>query len=103
MQQKSDSIHIKRKSILYFFVILIALVGVTPALADYLGPDRTVTEWTSACKVVLYECSYVAAKGDWRYHRVDDWSCSNEGKPWKAYPSNPSSQGCFAATEGDTY
>jgi hypothetical protein len=103
MQNKSDLIYIKRKSILYFFVILLALVSVTPVLADYLGPNRTVIEWTSVCKVVLYECKYVASKGDWRYRRVDDWACSDESKPWQAYSSQPSSQGCFASTTGDTY
>ncbi|MCI0552622.1 MAG: hypothetical protein L0287_16855 [Anaerolineae bacterium] len=103
MQNRSDLIRIKRKTIFYFVIIIIALASVTPVLADYLGPNRTVTETTSVCSVVLYECKYVPAKDDWRYKKVDDWSCSNESKPWQAYSSQPSSQGCFAATAGDTY
>ncbi len=42
-------------------------------------------------------------KNAWKYHKVDNWSCSNESKPWKAYSGNPSSQGCFDATSGDKY
>jgi hypothetical protein len=45
----------------------------------------------------------VASKNVWRYRQVGDWSCSLESKPWNSYPSQPSSQGCFAATEGDQY
>gem|GEM_PF-1894725 len=100
MRHKSDLIRIKRKTIIYFIVMVIALASVTPVLADYLGPNRTVTETTSACKVILYECKYVPAKDDWRYKKVDDWSCSNESKPWQAYPSQPS--GCSAGS-GDQY
>ena len=48
LQNKSDLIRIKRKTIFYFIAILIALASVTPVLADYLGPNRTVTETTSA-------------------------------------------------------
>jgi len=44
MQVKSDLIHIKHKTLFSFVVILIALAIATPALADYLGPDRTFTE-----------------------------------------------------------
>ena len=103
MQNKSDLIRIKRKTIFYFIAILIALASVTPVLADYLGPNRTVTETTGACRVVLNECQYVPAKDDWRYKDVGSWSCSNESKPWQAYPSQPSSQGCFDGTSGDEY
>jgi hypothetical protein len=88
MQEQANLIRIKRKTILYFAVILIALVGVTPVLADYLGPNRTVTETGSVCKVVLYECQYVAAKDIWKYKSTDNWACSNESKPWRDYPSN---------------
>src|SRR5688572_21924252 len=80
--------------------MVIALATVTPVLADYLGPNRTVTGTTSACKVILYECKYVPTKDDWRYKKVDDWSCSNESKPWQAYSSQPS--GCSAGS-GDQY
>lgn len=80
MQGKSTVIRIKRKPffvVLFIFILALA----TPVLADYLGPNRTVTETTSACKVVLYECQYVASKDLWKYKPVHDWSCSNEGKP----------------------
>ena len=103
MQVQSSFVRIKRKTIFYLIVAIITLGIVTPALAAYLGPDRVVTEATSNCKVILYECQYVPAKDDWRYKKADDWSCSNEGKPWQAYSSNPSSQGCFAGTAGDSY
>lgn len=84
-------------------VVILAFGIVAPALAAYLGPNRTVTGTTSICKVVLYECKYVAAKNSWRYKAVDNWSCGDESKPWQGYPSDPSSQGCFDATAGDTY
>ena len=103
MQVQSSFVRIKRKTIFYLIVAILTLGIVTPALAAYLGPDRVVTEATSNCKVILYECQYVPAKDDWRYKKADDWSCSNEGKPWQAYSSNPSSQGCFAGTAGDSY
>jgi len=88
MREQANLIRIKRKTILYFAVILIALIGVTPVLAEYLGPNRTVTETNSVCKVVLYECEYVAAKDIWKYKTTDSWVCSNESKPWRDYPSN---------------
>jgi hypothetical protein len=92
------------KCILKFILLIVISMIATPALADYLGPgDRVVTGTTSVCKVVLNECRYVPAKNDWRYKRVEDWACSNEGKPWQAYPDQPSSQGCFDATAGDQY
>jgi hypothetical protein len=103
MQGKTDFITVKRKTIVTYIVILIALAIATPALADYLGPNRTVTEWSSVCKILLMECKYVPSKDDYRYKKVDDWSCSLESKPWKSYPDQPSSQGCFSATEGDQY
>ncbi len=84
MEKQTNLIRIKRP--LFISVVFIFLLGfATPVLADYLGPSRTVTETTSVCKVVLRECMYVAAKGDYRYHSVDSWSCSNESKPWLAY------------------
>jgi hypothetical protein len=103
MNHSSNHIRFKRTTFIYFIVVLTVLVIATPVFADYLGPDRTVTEATSACKVILYECQYIASKDAWKYHKVGDWSCSNESKPWTAYSGNPSSQGCFAATAGDTY
>ncbi|MCI0556590.1 MAG: Ig-like domain-containing protein, partial [Anaerolineae bacterium] len=99
MQDKPDLIHIKRKPFLFVLFILILTIA-TPVLADYLGPNRTVTETTSVCKVVLYECQYVASKDLWKYKRVDDWSCSNEGKPWQAYDNYSGDCGLFS--EGRT-
>ena len=55
MQKQATLIRIKRKTIIYFAVILITLVGVTPVLADYIGPNRTVTETVSVCKIFLKE------------------------------------------------
>ncbi len=95
MQGKTNHIRIKRKT--FFFVLFILILTIaTPALADYLGPSRTVTETTSVCKVVLYECKYVASKDLWKYKKVDDWSCSNEGKPWQAYDNYDGECGPFS-------
>ena len=87
--------------ILYPVIILAVLLIATPALADYLGPSRTVTATVSSCQVVLYECQYVEAKGDYREKRVEDWNCSNESKPWRAYPS--SAPACNAVNVGYLY
>ena len=85
-------------------IVAIMVMGiVTPALADYLGPNRIVTESVSSCKVILLECQYVPSKDDWRYHKVEGWACSDENKPWKAYSSEPSSQGCYDATAGHQF
>ena len=89
-----------RKSHLLVILIILLLGFSTPVLADYLGPDRTVTTAVEECKVVLWECMYVAAKGDYRYHRVDDWSCSNESKPWQAYANYPGD--CESWNDGRT-
>ena len=103
MKQSTNLIHINRKTVIGLIVVILIFAIATPVLADYLGPNRTVTEASSTCKVVLYECQYVASKDVWKYRKAGDWSCSNEGKPWKAYSSSPSSQGCFSGTAGDTY
>jgi hypothetical protein len=81
-------------------VIILLLTAVTPALADYIGPNRTVS--ITSCKVILNECQYVEAKGDYRYKMVDSWSCSNESKPWQEYPSDPP-RACTASATGDKY
>src|SRR5215213_10581247 len=88
MREPFHPSRITRKTVFYFIAILMALASVTPALADYLGPNRTVTETTSVCKVILYECQYVAAKDIWKYKSTDSWACSNESKPWRDYPSS---------------
>ena len=87
-----------KKWMFYPLIILVVLGIATPVLADYLGPNRTVAETTSACQVVLYECQYVAVKGSYHEKRVEDWSCSNESKPWQAYPSSAPS--CNATNNG---
>src|SRR5512138_387021 len=61
-----------KKSVI-FTTLLLALIFVTPALADYLGPDRVVTETVVVCHVVKYECKEV--NGNWKYKRTEDWSC----------------------------
>src|SRR5829696_9456514 len=101
MWKKIKFVCIKRKTIIYFVVALITLASVTPALAYYLGPNRTITETTSSCKVILYECEYVSSKDIWRYRMSDSWSCSNESKPWKAYDNT--GPACEAWSEGRTY
>jgi len=103
MEYPTNLVRIKYKTTIRLIIASIILAIATPALADYLGPDRTVKDVTSTCKVILYECQYITSKGAWKYHKVDNWSCSNESKPWKAYSSNPSTMGCFDATAGDTY
>ncbi len=103
MVKKNHSIQIKRKTFIYVAAILIALASVTPVLADFLGPNRTVTETGTSCKVILLSCQYVPSKDFWKYKTVNSWSCSNESKPWEAYSDKPSSQGCFSATKGDKY
>ena len=88
MQKQANLIYIKHKTFFCLAVILLTLIAVTPALADYLGPNRTITETGSVCKVILYECQYVASKDTWKYKSENSWPCSSESKPWQAYPSN---------------
>lgn len=77
------------KKWILLFVFLVALFGFAmPVLADYLGPNRTVTQTVGTCKIVLYKCEFVAKKNDYRYHQKNSWSCSLEGKPWQAYPGD---------------
>ncbi|OQY89949.1 MAG: hypothetical protein B6D38_05125 [Anaerolineae bacterium UTCFX1] len=95
MQGKSNHIRIKRKPF-YFVLLLLIFAIATPVLADYLGPNRIVTETISVCKVVLYECQYVPARDLWKYKPVDDWSCSNEGKPWQGYDNYNGECGLFS-------
>jgi hypothetical protein len=65
-----------------------ALTVATPVLAEYLGPNRTVTETSSVCKIILRECQFVADKNEWRYKSEASWSCSLESKPWQDYSNN---------------
>ncbi len=89
----------KIQKIASLVLLAIALTIVTPVLAAYLGPDRTRTVQQTTCDVILRECQYIASKGDYRWHQVDSWSCSNESKPWLSY-SNQSS-GCDSSSKGD--
>ncbi len=86
---------------LLVFVLLRGVVGV---LADYLGPDRVRRQAVEVCRVVLLECMHVIFRGEdrgWKYHPVEDWVCSNEAKPWLAYPNvGPE---CTAYTAGAQY
>jgi hypothetical protein len=77
-----------RRWIFCFFVLILALTVATPVLADYLGPNRTVTETTTSCKIVLRECHFSTERNEWKYKTTGSWSCSLEGKPWQAYSSN---------------
>jgi hypothetical protein len=86
---------------LSFFISLLVLGYVSPVLADYLGPDRTVTVTTTDCDVTLYSCEWVEVKGIWKYKQSDFWSCQNESKPWQKYPS--SEQTCDASNSGYEY
>lgn len=101
MWEKSKPIPSRLKTVLYLAIILLALATVTPVLADYLGPDRTVTQSSGSCKVVLYQCSFVPAKGIYKYKSGSTWSCSNESKPWLAYPS--SGPACNENNKGAKY
>jgi hypothetical protein len=93
----------KHQKIIFLIVIAILLASATPVLADYLGPNRTVTETTSSCQIVLNECKYVSSKDDYRFKQVDTWSCSLESKPWRAYPGQEPSQGCTSSSLGEKY
>ena len=53
-----------QKWILISIVLLLALASVTPVLADYLGPNQTVTTTVAVCRVVLKSCMYVESKGE---------------------------------------
>ena len=101
MWEKIRYIRIKQKTATYIVVVLIALAVVTPVLADYIGPNRTIVETTGSCDVYLYECQYVASKNDYSYRRVDNWLCSNESKPWRDYDST--GPHCAAWSEGRSF
>ncbi len=101
MREKSRPIPYRLKTVLFCISILLTLATVTPVLADYLGPDRTVTQTGGSCKVVLYKCGFVPAKGIYKYKSSNTWSCSNESKPWLAYPS--SGPACTKSNVGATY
>src|SRR5215216_1232795 len=101
MWEKRKCNPIKRKTMVCFVIFMTALASVTPALANYLGPNRTVTETSTICKINLYECQYVPTRDMYRYKVVDGWACADESKAWKVYPNQPDGRGCFDVTSGD--
>ena len=101
MKIRSKLLALLRKPLFYFFVFVFALGYVTPALADYLGPDRTKTVTTTSCDVILWECGFNTNKNIWKYNKSDSWSCASESKPWQAYPSNERT--CGPANDGYQY
>ena len=77
-----------RRWIFSLAAVTVALMVATPVLAEYLGPNRTVTETSTTCKVILKECEFSTAKDEWKYKTVGSWSCSLESKPWQEYSNN---------------
>ncbi|HMB23557.1 MAG TPA: Ig-like domain repeat protein, partial [Anaerolineales bacterium] len=65
-----------RRWILIGAGVLLALAWVTPALADYLGPDRTRTTYVSYCRYVQKRCAQ-QKNGKWEWNTVEDWDCSH--------------------------
>lgn len=53
------------------------------------------------CKINLWKCQYISSKEKYSYHKVDDWSCSNESKPWQGIPS--SGPACGPTTLNEEY
>ncbi len=80
---------------------LFSVLGIGAAVYAYTGPNRTRTEPVITCKIVLWECQKIESKDRYSYHKIDDWSCSSESKPWKAYPS--SGPTCQSETTGKKY
>jgi hypothetical protein len=90
-----------KKSVIPFIFILTLFAFISPASADYIGPDRQVTTASEVCKVVLWECMYVPAKDEYRYRKADEWACASEGKEWQGYDNvGPE---CGAWSNGRTY
>ena len=91
-----------KPSIKHFLTLaLFSVLGIGAAVYAYTGPNRTRTEPVITCKIVLWECQKIESKDRYSYHKIDDWSCSNESKPWKAYPS--SGPTCQSETTGKKY
>ena len=77
-----------RRWILPLAAVIMTLMVATPVLAEYLGPNRTITVTGTTCKVILKECEFSTTKDEWRYKTVGSWSCSLESKPWQEYSNN---------------
>src|SRR5512133_543927 len=65
-----------RKWILISIALLLTLAFATPVLADYLGPQRTVTTYVSYCRYVQKRCAQ-QKNGQWEWNTVEDWDCSH--------------------------
>lgn len=91
-----------KRTWIIWITTLAVVAGLGAAMFAYTGPNRTRTEDVIVCKIVLWECQHVPAKGDYRYHKVDDWSCSNESKPWLDKPSQPPPMGCYKEAAGSS-
>jgi RHS repeat-associated protein len=76
-----------KKTTILFVFILVLFAFISPASADYLGPDREVTTASEVCKVVLRECKQTGTN-TFKYIRADQWSCASEGKEWQAYDNS---------------
>jgi hypothetical protein len=70
---------------LIFLIGLFSAATAGAAFMTYTGPNRTVTEDVTECRVVLEECQYIASKHDYKWHHIDSWACGQESKPWLAY------------------
>lgn len=81
-------------------IALLALTGLGAELLTYTGPDRTILQNTTVCKVILYKCEYKPKKKDWAWRQSGSWSCSNEAKPWLSYHNSTGK--CHQADEGAT-
>ena len=89
---------LNRKLFFSLFLLVAFLLGISSsARADYIGPNRTVTGTVVNCQMVLWEYQWVSSKNEWRYRKVDTWSCGDESKAWLAYSDTPSN------TPGDQY
>ena len=99
MQQHTNH----RRWIFSLATVIMALTVATPALAEYIGPKRTVTETRTVCKVILKECEFSTEKQEWRYKTIDSWSCSLESKPWQAYSNNQRACNDTLHTDGYQY
>src|SRR5512133_3475289 len=67
-----------RKWILISIALLLTLAFATPVLADYLGPDRTVTTYVSYCRYVQKRCAQ-QKNGQREWNTVEDRGCSGGG------------------------
>jgi hypothetical protein len=74
--------HFIWKAIILLGLLLLAFGLAMPALADYLGPDRTrtVTEIVRTGTVEGQTCMF--SGGDWRYVVTAIYQCNDPSQPW---------------------